>query len=76
MKATFTLISYVRLYKDIWNHVASETLNYECEAGSLHHRLIDPRYLEFMYAYVVVLKKHGLQLTTYHVPSHASAHYF
>ena len=43
-----TLISHVQLYNDIWNPVASETLNYECEAGSLRHRLIDPRYLEFI----------------------------
>ena len=62
MVVTFTLISCVRgylVYKDIWNLIVSETLNCEREAGSLHYRFINPRYLGFIYAYAVGLRKYG-----------------
>ena len=69
MVVTFTLISCVRgylVYKDIWNLIVSETLNYEREAGSLHYRFINPRYLGFIYAYAVGLRKYGT--TVGHIP--------
>ena len=69
MVVTFTLISCVRgylVYKDIWNLIVSETLNYEREAGSLHYRFINTRYLGFIYVYAVGLRKYGI--TVGHIP--------
>ena len=66
MVATFTLISCV-----LGNPVLSETSNYEREAGSLCHRLINSRYMEFIYAYGVGLRKCGTKYsrlrTTFHL---------